>query len=154
MVIGAPISIRMMELLGAVPTPMNYGEVYSALQTGVIDGAENDFVSYHTSAHYEVAPNYVEDAHLSPPALLLMNKMRFDSLPPEQQEAITRAAVDAAMYERDLMREANEQARQTVTEGGATVTEIDNAPFQEAVQPIYEEFPDLMPLLERIRAAK
>ena len=83
-----------------------------------------------------------------------MNKMRFDSLPPEQQEAITRAAVDAAMYERDLMREANEQARQTVTEGGATVTEIDNAPFQEAVQPIYEEFPDLMPLLERIRAAK
>ncbi len=150
----APISIRMMELLGAVPTPMNYGEVYSALQTGVIDGAENDFVSYHTSAHYEVAPNYVEDAHLSPPALLLMNKMRFDSLPPEQQEAITRAAVDAAMYERDLMREANEQARQTVTEGGAAVTEIDNAPFQEAVQPIYEEFPDLMPLLERIRAAK
>jgi len=150
----APISIRMMELLGAVPTPMNYGEVYSALQTGVIDGAENDFVSYETSAHYEVAPNYVTDAHLSPPALLLMNKMRFDNLPIEHQEAIAKAAVDAAMYERKIMREANEKARETVVEAGATVNEIDNTPFQDAVQPIYEEFPDLMPLLERIKAAK
>lgn len=150
----APISIRMMELLGAVPTPMNYGEVYSALQTGVIDGAENDFVSYETSAHYEVAPNYVIDAHLSPPALLLMNKARFDSLPTEQQEAITRAAVEASLYEREIMREANEAARETVVANGATVNEIDNAPFQKAVLPIYEEFPNLMPLLERIQAAK
>lgn len=150
----APISIRMMELLGAVPTPMNYGEVYSSLQTGVIDGAENDFVSYHTSAHYEVAPNYVVDAHLSPPALILMNKARFDSLSPELQEAVTKAAVEASLYEREIMREANEQARDTVIEGGSTVTEIDNGPFQEAVQPIYEEFPGLMPLLERIQAEK
>lgn len=150
----APIAIRMVELLGAVPTPMNYGEVYSALQTGVIDGAENDFVSYHTSAHYEVAPNFAEEAHLSPPALLLMNKARFDGLPPEHQEAITRAAVEASMYEREIMREANEAARDTVVEGGATIIELDNAPFQAAVQPIYEEFPDLMPLIERIQAAK
>ncbi|AUH35246.1 TRAP transporter substrate-binding protein [Paracoccus tegillarcae] len=150
----APISIRMMELLGAVPTPMNYGEVYSALQTGVIDGAENDFVSYETSAHYEVAPNYVIDAHLSPPALLLMNKARFDGLPPEQQEAITKAAVESAMFEREIMREANEAARTTVVDGGAVVNEIDNAPFQAAVQPIYEEFPDLTPLLDRIAAEK
>lgn len=150
----APISIRMMELLGAVPTPMNYGEVYSSLQTGVIDGAENDFVSYQTSAHYEVAPNYVVDAHLSPPALLLMNKAKFDSLPAEQQEAVRRAAKEAALFEREAMREANEAARQAVIDGGATVTEIDNAPFQAAVEPIYEEFPDLKPLLDRIKAAK
>ncbi|MFV0490475.1 MAG: TRAP transporter substrate-binding protein [Pseudorhodobacter sp.] len=150
----APISIRMMELLGAVPTPMNYGEVYSSLQTGVIDGAENDFVSYQTSAHYEVAPNYVVDAHLSPPALLLMNKAKFDSLPAEQQEAVRRAAKEAALFEREAMREANEAARQAVIDGGATVTEIDNAPLQAAVEPIYEEFPDLKPLLDRIKAAK
>lgn len=150
----APISIRMMELLGAVPTPMNYGEVYSSLQTGVIDGAENDYVSYHTSAHFEVAPNYVEDAHLSPPALLLMNKAKFDALPPEQQEAIVKAGQDAALFERDLMRAANEEAKAKVVEGGATVTEIDNAPFQAAVEPIYEEFPDLKPLIEAIKAAR
>jgi len=151
----APISIRMMELLGAVPTPMNYGEVYSSLQTGVIDGAENDFVSYHTSGHHEVAPNYVIDAHLSPPALLLMNKAKFDSFSPEIQEAIRKAGTDAAIYEREIMREANEQARTTVEEGGATVTEIDNAPFQEAVQPIYDEqSEELKSLIERIQAEK
>lgn len=150
----APISIRMMELLGAVPTPMNYGEVYSALQTGVIDGAENDYVSYHTSAHYEVAPNYVEDAHLSPPALLIMNKAKLESLPAEHQEAIRKAGMEAALYERKIMREANEKARGTVEEGGATVTEIDNGPFQAAIEPIYGEFPELKPLIERIKAAK
>lgn len=150
----APISIRMVELLGAVPTPMNYGEVYSALQTGVIDGAENDYVSYQTSAHFEVAPNYVEDAHLSPPALLLMNKARFESLAPELQEALTKAAREAVLYERDIMREANEHARKTVEEGGATIVEIDNAPFQAAVMPIYDEFSDLKPLIEKINQAK
>ncbi|MDP2084389.1 MAG: TRAP transporter substrate-binding protein, partial [Gemmobacter sp.] len=150
----APIAIRMMELLGAVPTPMNYGEVYSALQTGGIDGAENDYVSYHTSAHFEVAPNYTVDAHLSPPALLLMNKARFDSLPPAHQEAVTRAAVEASLYEREIMRAANETARDAVVKGGAAIIPIDNAPFQAAVQPIYEEFPALKSLLERIKAAK
>lgn len=150
----APISIRMVELLGAVPTPMNYGEVYSSLQTGVIDGAENDYVSYQTSAHYEVAPNYVEDAHLSPPALLLMNKTKFDGLSAEHQAAIRKAGTEAALYEREIMRDANEKAREAVVEGGATVTEVDNAPFQAAVEPIYAEFPHLAPFLEQIKAAK
>lgn len=133
---------------------MNYGEVYSSLQTGVIDGAENDYVSYQTSAHYEVAPNYVEDAHLSPPALLLMNKARFDSLPADQQEAIRKAGTEAALFEREIMRKANEEARDAVVADGATVTEVDNAPFQAAIEPIYDEFPDLKPILERIKAAK
>lgn len=150
----APISIRMVELLGAVPTPMNYGEVYSALQTGVIDGAENDYVSYETSGHYEVAPNYVEDQHLSPPAIVIMNKARFDSLPEDQQAAIEKAAHEAALYEREIMRAANEAARTKVEEAGATVTEVDNGPFQEAVSSIYEEYPDLKPLLDRISATQ
>ncbi len=148
----APIMTRMVELLGAVPTPMNYGEVFSALQTGVIDGAENDYVSYQTSGHYEVAPNYLVDQHLSPPAILIMNKARFDSLPAEQQEAIERAAHEAALFERDAMREANEAARKTVEDAGSTVIEVDNAPFAEAVQPIYGEFPELAGLIERIKA--
>ena len=150
----APISIRMVELLGAVPTPMNYGEVYSSLQTGVIDGAENDYVSYQTSGHYEVAPNYVEDQHLSPPAILIMNKAKFDALPADQQEAIEKAAHEAALYEREIMRKANEDARKTVEDGGATVTEVDNGPFQEAVPSIYAEYPDLQSLIERVNAVE
>lgn len=150
----AEISIRMVELLGAVPTPMNYGEVYSGLQTGVIDGAENDYVSYYTSGHYEVAPNYAEDGHLSPPAILLMNQARFEGLPEEHQEAILRAGHEAALFEREAMLAANEEARQAVLDAGVTITTLDNAPFREAVAPIYEEFPDLLPLIERIAAVE
>lgn len=148
----APISIRMVELVGATPTPMNYGEVYSALQTGVIDGAENDYVSYLTSSHYEVAPYVMEDGHLSPPAILLMNKARFDSLPEDQRQAIAEAAREAAMFEREAMFSANEEAKKTVMNAGVTVVEVDPAPFQEAVQPIYDELDELKPLIERIRA--
>ncbi|MDX6751994.1 TRAP transporter substrate-binding protein [Geminicoccaceae bacterium 1502E] len=150
----AKISTRMVELLGGTPTPMNYGEVYSALQTGVIDGAENDYVSYLTSGHYEVAPNYVEDGHLSPPALLLMNKARFDGLPEEHRTAITEAAREAALFEREAMTKANQEARKTVEEKGVTITTIDNTPFSQAVQPIYDEFPELADLIARIQAAK
>lgn len=150
----ARISTRMVELLGATPTPMNYGEVYSALQTGVIDGAENDYVSYLTSSHYEVAPHMIEDGHLSPPALLLMNRQKFEALTPEQQQAVREAAHEAALFEREAMIKANEEAKQTVQQAGVTVTPVDNAPFREAVAPIYDEFPDLKPLIERIGAVE
>ena len=148
----AAISTRMVELLGAAATPMNYGEVYSALQTGIIDGAENDYVSYLTSGHYEVAPHYTEDGHLSPPALLLMNLARFESLPAAHQEAIRQAAHEAALFEREAMLAANEEARETVLAAGVTIHTLDNAPFRAAVEPIYAEFPDLLPLIERIQA--
>ncbi|PCI44258.1 MAG: C4-dicarboxylate ABC transporter [Alphaproteobacteria bacterium] len=150
----APISLRMMELLGAIPTPMNYGEVFSSLQTGVIDGAENDFVSYHSSGHFEVAPNYVLDGHLSVPALLLMNKKRFLGLSLAHQKAIKQAAHDAALYERELMFEANKKARIIVEAAGSIVKNIDNGPFQKAISPIYDEFPSLRPLIKRIQAIK
>ncbi|WP_027135615.1 TRAP transporter substrate-binding protein [Geminicoccus roseus] len=150
----APISTRMVELLGATPTPMNYGEVYSALQTGVIDGAENDYVSYLTSSHFDVAPNLIEDGHLSPPALLVMNLATFQGLPQEQQDAIREAAAEAAEFEREAMLKANEEAKAKVQEAGVTITTVDNAPFREAVAPIYDEFPDLKPLLERIQAVQ
>lgn len=150
----APISTRMVELLGATPTPMNYGEVYSALQTGVIDGAENDYVSYLTSSHYEVAPNLIEDGHLSPPALLIMNLAKFQALPEGQQAAIREAAAEAALFEREAMLKANEDAKAKVQAEGVTITTVDNAPFRAAVAPIYDEFADLKPLIERIQAVE
>ncbi|WP_367989363.1 TRAP transporter substrate-binding protein [Vibrio sp. NTOU-M3] len=150
----SPISIRMVDLVGGVATPMNYGEVFSSLQTGVIDGAENDYVSYLTSGHYEVAPNYVEDGHLSPPAILIMNKKKFDALPKNQRDAIRRAAKEAALFERELMFKANIEAKEKVIAAGVKVTVIDNTPFQQAVQPVYEQFPKLLPLVEQIQAVK
>ncbi len=150
----APIMIRMIELLGAVPTPMNYGEVYSAIQTGVVDGAENDFVSYATSGHYEVARNYVEDAHLSPPAMLLMNLKKFKSLPVNLQEAISEAAKEVALFERKLMYQANQDAKAMLLAKGVSIKAIDTSEFRQAMAPIYEEFPMYRTYIERIKGVK
>jgi tripartite ATP-independent transporter DctP family solute receptor len=146
------ISIRMIELLGAVPTPMNYGEVYSGLQTGVIDGAENDYVSYYTSSHYEVAPYYSLDGHLSPPALLLMNKATFDSLSTEHQEAIREAAIEASIQERDLMSAFQDESREEVLAAGVEIFEVDVTEFQDAVAPIYDQFPQYAETIRAMRA--
>ena len=146
------ISIRMVELLGAVATPMNYGEVYSSLQTGVIDGAENDYVSYFTSSHYEVAPYYSLDGHLSPPALLLMNKETYDSLSAEHQTAIREAAIEASMQERELMSDFQDESRDEVLAAGVEIIEVDVSEFQDAVAPIYDQFPEYAETIEAMRA--
>jgi tripartite ATP-independent transporter DctP family solute receptor len=146
------ISIRMVELLGAVPTPMNYGEVYSALQTGVIDGAENDYVSYYTSSHYEVAPYYSLDGHLSPPAILLMNKATFDSLSTEHQTAIREAAIEASLQERELMSAFQDESREAVLASGVEIFEVDVTEFQDAVASIYDQFPQYAETIRAMRA--
>ena len=147
----SPISIRMVELLGGVPTPMNYGEVYSAIQTGVIDGAENDHVSYIMSGHYEVAPIYSEDKHLSPPAILIMNHTKFNSLSDAHQQAIREASFESAAFQRGLMDQGAADAIVKLKAAGVTITPLDNAPFAEAVKPIYDEYPAYKKLIERIR---
>ena len=150
----APISIQMVKLLGATPTPMNYGEVYSALETGVIDGAENDYVSYVTSGHYEVAPYYIEDNHLSPPAMLLMNKDKLDSLSDTHRKAVLEAGKEAAVFERGLMIKGNEEAKEKALAAGVVITTVDNTPFREAVGGIYETFPKFAGILKRIAEVK
>jgi len=146
------VSIKMAELLGAVPTPMNYGEVFSALQTGVIDGAENDFVSFYTSGHYEVAKHITLDGHLSPPALLIMSKTVWDRLSTVHQEAIIEAANEATEFERKAMDDFQGESRAEVEKAGVTVYEVDVKEFQEAVAPIYDSYPELKETIDRIRA--
>lgn len=82
------VAISMVRALGAEATPMDYAEVFQGLQTGIVDGAENDFVSYYTSGHYEVAKYYSLDQHMAPPAVLLMSKASWDKMTEAQQEAV------------------------------------------------------------------
>ena len=131
---------------------MNYGEVYSALQTGVIDGAENDYVSYFTSSHYEVARYYSLDGHLSPPALLLMNKESFDALSPEHRTAIREAAIEASVRERELMADFQDESRDAVAAAGVEIIDVDVSEFQDAVAPIYDQFPRYADTIKAIRA--
>ena len=146
------ISIKMVELLGGAPTPLSYGEVYSALQTGVIDGAENDFVSYYTSSHYEVAKYYTLDGHLSPPAVTIMNKAIFYGLPEEYQQAILEAAKEAQSFEIEEMLAFEEESKEKVVAAGTQIFEVDVVEFQEAVEPIYDMYPEYSEIIEQIRS--
>ncbi len=146
------ISIKMVELMGGVPTPMNYSDVYSALQTGVIDGAENDYVSYYTSSHYEVAKHYTEDGHLAPPAVVIMNKDKFDALKPQYQKILLESGRKAMDFEFEKMIAFNNESKEKVVAAGCQVYTVDVVEFQKAVAPIYEDFPEFGEVLKRIRS--
>jgi tripartite ATP-independent transporter DctP family solute receptor len=135
------LMMGLVEALGATPTPMAFGEVYSALQTGVIDGAENNWVSYDMNSHSEVAKYIVLDGHTAPPEIFVASKMVFDKLSTEDQELIRQAAADSVVWEREEYKGIEDASRQKVIDAGAIVTELeDREAFVEAVQPLYEEF--------------
>ncbi len=146
------VAIKMVELLGGAATPMAYGEVYQGLQTGVIDGAENDFVSYYTSGHYEVAPYYTLDGHMAPPAMVLMSKTSWDKMSPSQQEAVREAAKEACAWQRKAMQDYQDEARAKVEEAGCTVYEVDAKEFQNSVSDIYAMYPQYTDVIAKIQA--
>lgn len=146
------ISIKMVELMGGSPTPMNYSEVYSGLQTGVIDGAENDYVSYYTSSHYETAKYFTEDGHLAPPAVIIMNLDRFNALAPDLQKHLLDAGRKAMDFEFKEMIAFEDEAKEKVVAAGTEVFTVDVSEFQKAVAPIYDTYPQYKGVLDKIRA--
>ena len=157
-VIQSDIFVDMVAALGANATPMPYGEVYSSIQTGVIDGAENNWPSYESSGHYEVAKYYTLDEHLIVPEVLVMSKTSFDGLSPEDQEIVRQAAKDSVPMMRELWAAREAEAEQTVRDAGVEiVADIDKTPFIEAMAPVYEKYVTsdaLKDLVERIQATE
>ncbi|KQI68379.1 C4-dicarboxylate ABC transporter [Loktanella sp. 3ANDIMAR09] len=140
-VMQSDMFVDMVDALGANATPMPYGEVYSSIQTGVIDGAENNWPSYDSSGHFEVAQYYTLDQHLIVPEVLVMAKSTFDGLSAEDQEIVRQAARDSVPVMRELWaaREAESEAR--VREAGVEViSDIDKTPFIEAMGPVYDKY--------------
>ena len=146
------VAIKMVGLLGAVATPMAYGEVFQALQTGVIDGAENDFVSYYTSGHYEVAKNMSLDGHMAPPAVLLCSKPTFAKLDASQQQAVRDAAKEASAWQRKAMNDFQDESRKKVEAAGCTIYDVNAVDFQNAVGEIYEAYPQYKSQLQAMKA--
>lgn len=147
----------LVESVGGSPTPMAFGEVYSALQTGVIDGAENNFPSFKDTSHYEVAQYYTLDEHTKVPEVLIMSSITYDNLSDADKEAVAKAGAAAAKVEREKWNQYAQAARETVEEAGVKVTTLD-APtkqeFQDAVKPLYEKYAEYADLIERILDAK
>ena len=157
-VMQSDVFVDMVNALGANATPMPYGEVYSAIQTGVIEGAENNFPSYESSGHFEVAKYITLDEHLIVPEVLVMAKSTWDKLTPEDQEIVRQAAKESVPYMRELWEEREKASEEKVRAAGVeVVTEIDKSPFIEAMVPVYEKYvttPELQSLVERIRAVE
>lgn len=135
------LMMDLVSALGASPVAMAYGDVYSALQTGVIDGAENNWPSYDSSHHYEVAKFYTVDEHTRVPELILTSKMVMDKLSAEDQEIFKQAAREAAEFERVEWAKYELESEKKVKEAGNTITLLEtNAEFQEKVKSLYDEF--------------
>lgn len=157
-VMQSDMFVDMVDALGANATPMPYGEVYSSIQTGVIDGAENNWPSYDSSGHFEVAQYYTLDQHLIVPEVLVMAKASFDSLSPEDQEIVRQAAKDSVPIMRELWNEREAESEARVREAGVEViTDIDKTPFIEAMKPVYQQYvtsPKLQKMVEDIQAVE
>ena len=149
----------MIAQLGGNPSPMAFAEVYQALKTGVVDGAENNWPSYESTGHFEVAGFYSLSQHLIIPECICVNTDAFNALSPEMQAAVSEAAQESALLQRELWAARELASREAVEAGGVVVNEIaDKAPFQDAMGPVYEAYfetnPDLRPLVELIQATE
>ncbi|WOI56563.1 TRAP transporter substrate-binding protein [Palleronia sp. LCG004] len=154
----SPSAIRMVELLGGSPTPISWGELYSALQQGVVDAAENNPTALTTARHGEVVSDFSLDEHTIIPSVVVISNCAWDGMTPEQQDAMMQAASEMQEAHTQRWQEAaNAALEEAQSEMGVEIHEVDKAPFVEAVQPMIEETAsrsdNLADLIERIRAS-
>ncbi|XRF81684.1 TRAP transporter substrate-binding protein [Vibrio mytili] len=154
----SPSAIAMVKALGGSPTPLAYGELYTALQQGVVDAAENNIPSFSLSRHSEVSKFYSMDEHTMVPDVLVVSTKTYDRLTAEQQEALMKAAKDSSEYMKKLWAESEAKERKKAEEMGVTFVEPDKKAFVQAVQPMYSEIAssnlELSKLIDKIKSVK
>ncbi|MBS3669547.1 MULTISPECIES: TRAP transporter substrate-binding protein [Halomonadaceae] len=145
------MTVDIFEALGANPTPMNFSELYIALEQGVVDGQENPLMNIYSSKLHEVQDYISLTGHKYESTPLLMSKMVWDTLSPEYQEVIQQAAVEAGEFNRQASLEADEALRSKMEEAGVAFNEVNPEPFIEATSSVYdqwaEEYPELVEMV-------
>lgn len=139
-VMKSPTAVEMVETLGGSPTPISFGELYTALQQGVVDGAENNPPSFYLSKHFDVARFYTLDMHTSVPDILLMSGHIWKKLTPEQQGWVQEAARLSVPVQRRLWKEASDAALKAVEEAGVTIIHPDKKAFKDAVVSMHDKY--------------
>ncbi|MFD2655132.1 TRAP transporter substrate-binding protein [Gracilibacillus thailandensis] len=140
-VMESETAIQMIELLGGTAVPLGSGEVYTSLQQGIIDGAENNEFALVTAGHGDVASYYSYDEHTRVPDIVIINDNTLNQLSEEQRQAVQEAAKESTEYEKQVWAEAVEAEKTEAMEKyNVKFNEVDKAPFLEKVQPIHEKF--------------
>lgn len=152
------MSISLIRHYGGSPTPLAYGELYTAFQNGVVDGAENNPPSFYTSRHYEVNRYYVLNEHTAIPDFFIIGTKAWERLDEVERGWLLQAVEESVARQRVLWRESVEESMRVVEEAGVEVIYPDKEPFRQRVQSIYEEVrrenPELYAWVERIRAVE
>lgn len=137
------INMDMISALGASATPMPYGEVFSALQTGVIDGAENNYPSYLSSNHYQAAKFHILDRHQRTPEVLLISKAAWDKLGDADKKIVKEAALESVKFQREYWDKYEKESEAKLRNAGITIIDVtDVKPWQQAVKPVIDKYRD------------
>lgn len=147
-------SVKLVNALGGSATPIAWGELYTALQQGVVDGAENNPPSFYLSRHYEVCKYYSLDEHTAVPDVLLISTEFWNDLTPQEQEWLQEAAMESYEYEKILWQKSSVEALEAVKKAGVEVSYPDKTPFEEKVKPLIEEYksePEVYDLIMKIK---
>jgi tripartite ATP-independent transporter DctP family solute receptor len=154
-VMKSKTAMDMVQLLGGSPTPISWGELYTALQSGVVDGAENNPPSFYTSHHYEVCKHYSLDEHTSVPDVLIISQHIWNDLNEEERGWLQQAANESVPVQRKLWAESVKKSLEEVQKAGVTIYYPDKAPYQEKVKDVYESYKDqevIYSYIKRIQA--
>ncbi|MCM4157925.1 TRAP transporter substrate-binding protein [Gramella sp. AN32] len=153
-VMESQTAIQMVKLLGGSPTPISSGELYTALQQGIVDGAENNPPTFYLTRDYEVCKYYILDEHTAIPDELVIGTPLWNKLTKQEQEWLKEAAVESTEYQKEIWRKAELHALEEVKKAGVTVFEAKKDEFKELVKPMYVEFaldPKMEILIEEIQ---
>jgi len=151
---NSDIFIRMVRMFGANPTPLSLGEVYSGMETHMIDGAENNLRSFHSSRHFEAAEFWSQTGHSYAPDVLLVSQRTFQSLAPADRELLVRTARASVAIMRARWDESEAAARAAILAAGVRFNDVDMPAFEAAVAPLLQDYirdPRIGPLYRRIR---
>ena len=154
-VMPSPSAVSMIRAMGGSPTPISWGELYTALQGGVVDGAENNPPSFYLSNHFEVARYYSLNEHSTIPDVLLISTKIWNTLTEEEQRWVQEASTESVEYQRKLWEESERYSLEMAEAAGVKIIYPDKEPFIERVQPLYDEYKrdeQLYRLIQRIQA--
>ena len=155
-VLPSRMAMDMISTMGGAPTPIPWGELYTALQQGMVDGAENNPPSLLSSRHYEVARHYSLDEHTRIPDIVIFSQTIWNTLSPQEKAWIEQAAAESVTFQRALWQEKTAEALAQIEAAGVSILRPDKGPFVTATLPLYEQIGDsaVGRLAKRIREVK